>query len=65
MKISKEDLPEVLRSMADYVQHRIDNGEDVSGYFDGITSTGLFHDSEGRITERSSEFVVTEGLSFW
>ena len=49
-----EFLPDVLSSMASYVQQCINNGEDISGYYKEIIQTGLFQDSEGKIVEYDS-----------
>lgn len=49
MKYTAKDLPTILQGMADYTQGCIYNGEDVTGYFEELIKTGLFHDSEGKV----------------
>ena len=41
---TKEDLAEILRTMADYVE---EHGPE-QGYFEEIIRTGLYHDSIGK-----------------
>ena len=52
---SPNNLPEILENMADYVNNCINNGDDVSGYYQEIVSTGLFEDSEGKTVDYDSD----------
>lgn len=58
-KIKSENLPEILQSMADYVQECMANNEDISQYFSEIANTGLFHDSEGKVEKIKKNIVIT------
>ena len=53
------DLPTILKNMANYVKQCMVNGEDVSGYFGEITNCGLFEDSEGKVVFRAKSEVQT------
>ena len=46
---TKNDLPSILRAMAEYVENCNNSGEDITGYFKEIFSTSLFEDSEGKV----------------
>lgn len=55
---SANNLPEILRNMADYAEECMRNGEDIGGYFVETVNSGLFHDSEGKVLQSSEESVT-------
>ena len=58
MKKTKENLADILREMADYVES---NGPE-EGYFEEIVGSGLFHDAIGEVVSMKNGVVeyVTE-----
>jgi hypothetical protein len=59
--ISSNNLPQILENMASYAQQCINNGEDVSAYYNEIIKTGLFHDSEGKpVYDDNGQMSVTD-----
>ena len=56
-KVTAQELAEVLREMAVYVEWS-DNEEDYKNYYEEIYGTGLFRDAIGKIIEEGNEEVT-------